>query len=41
LDMLGFHGGPLRPPLEAASEAKVEEIRTVLATASLLAPAGV
>ena len=38
LDLLGFHGGEPRPPLEAATEGRVEEIRTILATADLLTP---
>lgn len=41
LDLLGFHGGEPRPPLEAATEGRIEEIRTILATADLLTPAEV
>lgn len=41
LDLLGLHGGEPRAPLEPASEAKVEEIQGILATAELLAPARV
>jgi 4-hydroxy-2-oxoglutarate aldolase len=41
LDLLGMHGGGPRPPLEAASEARVEEIRGILAAADLLTVAGV
>jgi 4-hydroxy-2-oxoglutarate aldolase len=41
LDVLGLHGGGPRPPLEAASEKKIAEIRTILAAADLLAPAEV
>jgi len=41
LDLLGLHGGEPRAPLAAAPEAKVVEIREILATAELLAPAGV
>lgn len=41
LDVLGLHGGRPRPPLDVASQARVEEIRTILATAGLLAPAEV
>ena len=38
LDVLGYHGGGPRPPLEAASDKKIAEIRTILATAELRAP---
>lgn len=41
LDLLGLHGGSLRAPLESVSAEKVDEIRTILATADLLAAAGV
>jgi 4-hydroxy-2-oxoglutarate aldolase len=41
IDLLGYHGGAPRPPLERASEARVAEIRTILETAALLTPAGV
>ncbi len=41
LDLLGYHGGAPRPPLERASEARAAEIRTILETAELLAPAAV
>jgi len=41
LDLLGFHGGEPREPLAPAAESKIEEIRGILATAELLAPAGV
>jgi 4-hydroxy-2-oxoglutarate aldolase len=40
LDLLGLHGGAPRPPLEPA-DALIEEIRTILATAGLLASANV
>lgn len=40
-DLLGYHGGAPRPPLEPASEARIEEIRGILATADLLTPAEV
>jgi 4-hydroxy-2-oxoglutarate aldolase len=40
LDLLGLHGGAPRPPLEPAN-AVIEEIRTILATAGLLASANV
>jgi 4-hydroxy-2-oxoglutarate aldolase len=40
LDLLGLHGGAPRPPLEPA-DALTEEIRTILATAGLLASANV
>jgi len=36
LDALGLHGGPPRPPLAPVSGERVEEIRTILATAGLL-----
>ena len=41
LDLLGLHGGDPRPPLEPATDARVEEIRGILATADLLTPAKV
>lgn len=41
LDLLGLHGGEPRAPLAPASEAKVEEVRGILAAAELLAPASV
>lgn len=41
IDLLGYHGGAPRPPLERASEARIAEIRTILETAELLTPAGV
>lgn len=41
LDLLGYHGGAPRPPLERSSEARVAEIRQILETAELLTPAGV
>jgi 4-hydroxy-2-oxoglutarate aldolase len=41
LDLLGLRGGDPRPPLSPPSEAKVERIREILATAELLAAAGV
>ncbi|MGD8319770.1 MAG: dihydrodipicolinate synthase family protein [Gemmatimonadota bacterium] len=39
LDMLGYRGGAPRPPLVPASDARRDEIRTVLETAGLLATA--
>jgi 4-hydroxy-2-oxoglutarate aldolase len=36
LDLLGRHGGAPRPPLAAASEERIAEIRTILEGASLL-----
>ena len=41
LDLLGFHGGAPRAPLEAVSEGRIEEIRGILDEAGLLAGAGV
>ncbi|MCH1572206.1 MAG: dihydrodipicolinate synthase family protein [Longimicrobiales bacterium] len=41
LDLLGFHGGTPRPPLRAAPEGRIEEIRSILHDADLLMPAGV
>jgi len=41
LDLLGFHGGAPRPPLQAASADRIEEIRGILQEADLLTPAGV
>ena len=41
LDLLGFSGGAPRPPLKAAPEDRVEEIRGILEEAELLASAGV
>lgn len=41
LDLLGLHGGVPRPPLMALAEGRVAEVRSVLAAAELLAPAGV
>jgi len=41
LDLLGLHGGAPRPPLAPVSEAKVAEIREVLAAADLGVKAGV
>jgi len=41
LDLLGLKGGDPRPPLTPASPARVEQIREILATADLLAAAGV
>ena len=41
LDLLGLHGGAPRPPLESASEARIEEIRGILAAADLMAAAEV
>ena len=41
LDVLGLHGGAPRAPLAPASEARIEEIRGVLAAAELGARAGV
>ncbi len=41
LDLLGFAGGAPRPPLQAASEDRIETIRGILQDADLLAPAGV
>jgi 4-hydroxy-2-oxoglutarate aldolase len=41
LDLLGLKGGDPRPPLSPASPARVEQIREILATAELLAGAGV
>ena len=41
LDLLGLHGGLPRPPLEGATEAKIQEIRAILADARLLTAAGV
>lgn len=38
LDLLGLRGGPPRPPLAAATEVKVSEIRSVLEAAELLVP---
>ena len=35
-DLLGLHGGAPRPPLEAASEGRIEEIQGILAGAGLL-----
>lgn len=41
LDVLGLHGGTPRAPLAAASTARIDEIRGVLATAELKERAGV
>ncbi len=41
LDLLGLHGGAPRPPLSAAAEARVAEIRGILEAAELLSPASV
>ena len=41
LDLLGLRGGNPRPPLAPASESRVDEIREILASAELLAPARV
>jgi 4-hydroxy-2-oxoglutarate aldolase len=41
LDLLGLRGGDPRPPLSPASPARIEQIREILATAELLAGAGV
>lgn len=41
LDVLGLHGGVPRAPLASASEARIEEIRGILATAELGAGAEV
>ena len=37
LDLLGMHGGAPRPPLSPATDARVDEVRTVLERAGLLA----
>lgn len=36
LDLLGMHGGAPRPPLEPATEARVDEVRSILEKAGLL-----
>lgn len=36
LDLLGLHGGGPRPPLEAASQDRIAQVRTILAEAGLL-----
>lgn len=36
LDLLGYHGGDPRPPLEGAAEEKVQEVRSILESAGLL-----
>jgi dihydrodipicolinate synthase/N-acetylneuraminate lyase len=41
LDLLGLHGGAPRPPLLPYPEARIDEIRGILAAAELLAVAGV
>lgn len=41
LDLLGLRGGEPRAPLAAASEARIAQIREVLASAELLSAAGV
>jgi 4-hydroxy-2-oxoglutarate aldolase len=41
LDLLGLHGGAPRPPLLPHPQARAGEIRSILATAELLAPARV
>jgi len=41
LDLLGLHGGAPRPPLLPFPEARVAEVRSVLAEADLLSPATV
>jgi 4-hydroxy-2-oxoglutarate aldolase len=41
LQLLGLHGGSPRPPLAPASESRIGEIRDILSSAGLLAPAGV
>jgi 4-hydroxy-2-oxoglutarate aldolase len=41
MDLLGLHGGLPRAPLAPTPEAKLDEIRALLAAADLLAPAGV
>lgn len=39
LDLLGYHGGPPRAPLEAVGEARRDQIRALLDAAGLLEPA--
>lgn len=41
LDILGLHGGRPRPPLDAAGDTKIDEIRSILASAELLTAAEV
>jgi len=41
LDLLGLQGGVPRPPLKPVSERRIDEIRGILASAELLAAAGV
>jgi 4-hydroxy-2-oxoglutarate aldolase len=41
LDLLGLHGGAPRPPLLPYPEARIDEIRGILAAGELLAVAGV
>jgi 4-hydroxy-2-oxoglutarate aldolase len=41
LDLLGLKGGALRSPLESLRADRVEEVRSILAAAELLAPAAV
>ena len=36
LDMLGYYGGPVRPPLQPLPDASVQTLRTVLVAGGIL-----